>query len=58
MLVLNVQLESVKKLNINQVLLPSRSYEGTIVWSGWWGGGFLPDYVINVSTVCLSTEEA
>lgn len=39
------------KLNTNQVLLPSSSYEGTIVW--WGGGGVLPEDVINASTVCL-----
>lgn len=49
-LVPKVQLENAKKLNANQVLLPSSSYEGTIVW---WGGGVLPEDVMNASTVCL-----
>lgn len=31
-------LENAKKLNTNQVLLPSSSYEGTIVWWGGRGG--------------------
>lgn len=47
-------LENARKLNTNQVLLPSSSYEGTIVWWGGGGGGaILPEDVINASTVCL-----